>query len=96
MAEVIDRSETFKRVCKSSLDLFVEKNEKYDDSITATGVLGASIELVGTVARLKKLVIRAQDAGASESEKLVDIFKDIHNYANIALMMLAEDNWRGR
>lgn len=90
------RLDVFRKVCKAGEEIFVEKNDKYDDAIVSTGVLGASVELVGTVARLKKLVIKANDAGASHSTELVDIFKDIHNYANIALMMLSEDNWKGQ
>lgn len=90
------RVETFNRVCASCEKLFENKNEEYGDTITATGVLGASVELIGAVARLKKLVLQAQDGGKSNTSALADVFKDIHNYSNIALMMMNEDNWRGR
>ena len=95
MAET--RVGTFDRVCESSREVFVQKNEEYGDSIVATGVLGASVELVGTSARLKKLAIRATDEEIlKNTEELVQIFKDLHNYANIALMMLSDENLRGR
>lgn len=96
MSESTDRVETFRKVCRAGEELFAKKNDEYGDTISSTGVLGASVELIGTVARLKKLVLQASDGGASNSDVLVDIFKDIHNYSNIALMMLSEDNWKGR
>lgn len=90
------RVSTFQKVCASCKDVFAAKNDQYGDSISATGVLGASVELIGTVARLKKLVLQAPDAGEGNVQALADIFKDIHNYANIALMMMNEGNWRGK
>jgi hypothetical protein len=89
------RNEQFEKACGSSQKLFAEKNEQYGDSITTTGVLGAGVELVGLAARVKKLVVKAGDGGEANRDALIDILKDIHNYANIALLMLAEDNWTG-
>ena len=93
---VSPRVEMFEKVCESCEQLFEKKNAEYGDSITATGVLGASVELVGTVARLKKLVLQDPGNGKANISALADIFKDIHNYANIALMMMKEDNWSGK
>lgn len=90
------RVETFTRVCASCEKLFEKKNEDYGDTIVATGVLGASVELIGTVARLRKMVLQAPDGGKATMSELADIFKDIHNYSNIALMMMNEDNWKGK
>ena len=95
-APVNTRTQTFERVCASCTQLFGQKNAEYGDTIAATGVLGASVELIGTVARLKKLVLQAPDGGESNVTALVDIFKDLHNYSNIALMMMQEGNWRGK
>lgn len=89
------RNEQFQRACNSSQELFAEKNKQYGDSITTTGVLGAGVELVGLAARVKKLVVKAGDGGEANRDVLIDILKDIHNYANIALLMLAENNWTG-
>jgi len=90
------RVETFGRVCSSCEKLFEQKNDEYGDTIVATGVLGASVELIGVVARLKKLVLQAPDGGKANMTALADVFKDIHNYANIGLMMMNEDNWKGK
>jgi hypothetical protein len=90
------RSVLYKKICEVCLKLFEEKNEQYGDSIVYTGVLGATVELIGCVGRLKKLVIQSPDAGKKDLEVLVDVLKDTLNYANIALQMIQEDNWRGR
>lgn len=90
------RVERFKEICEMNATLFAQKNAQYGNTIVETGVLGASVELIGAVARLKKLVLKSGDGGKKNKEALVDILMDIHNYANIALMMLAEDNFTGR
>lgn len=88
-------SDTFKTICASSHRLFRRKNYEYRDTIVETGVLGAAVELVGIAGRLKALVLKNRDHGRSHRDELIDILKDAHNYANIALMMLAEENWDG-
>ena len=94
MAE--DRNSTFDRVDAACKTLFVEKDKKYGHATVETGVQGAVVELVGITARLKQLVLRSADHGASEVAELAEILKDAHNYANIALMEMADDNWIGR
>ena len=90
------RSQQVDRVDKSCKELFLQKNDQYDDTIAATGVLGASVELLGAASRLKKLVLKDPKHGESNAEVLIDVLKDLHNYANIALIMLSEDNWSGK
>jgi hypothetical protein len=85
----------FSAACKSGKEIFIKKNEEYGDSISSTGVLGAVTTLVGDTARLRKLVLKASDRGRSEQKLIVEVLKDIHNYANIALMMIADKNWDG-
>jgi hypothetical protein len=93
--DLSQRNEHFEKACESGQKLFAEKNSQYGDSIVNTGVLGAGVELVGLAGRVKKLVIKSGDGGEASRDALIDILKDIHNYANIALLMLAEDNWTG-
>lgn len=90
-----DRLTQFKKVCAAGEAVFIDRNAQYGDAIKATGVLGASVELIGTSARLRQLVLKSGDGGESNKKDLVEVFKDLHNYANIALMMLAENNWTG-
>lgn len=91
-----DQVKKFQEECVTATELFAEKNRLYGNAIVETGVLGAVVELVGITARLKQMVIRSSDAGASQADKLEDILMDAHNYVNIARMMLREGNYRGR
>jgi hypothetical protein len=94
MAET--RSETFKRVCAAGQNLFDKKDAEYGSATSETGVQGAVVEFVGISARLKQMVLRSPDHGASKSAEIAELLKDAHNYANIALMELADENWIGR
>lgn len=84
----------FDAVCESSRDLFAEKNKQYADSIGRTGVLGSVVSIAGLSARLEHLVLAAPDAGKSQEEAVIDVVKDILNYAAITGIMIMEDNWR--
>ena len=75
--------------------MFVEKNTQYDDAIVETGVLGAAVEIIGLQRRLRALVLKSGDHGEADKEALADMLKDLHVYANIALLMIAADNWSG-
>lgn len=87
--------ELFKNVCKDCGMLFEAKNRAYGDTIWKTGVLGAVVELIGACARLPQMVLRNEYHGRDVNENLVDVLKDIHNYAAIGLMMIESDNWEG-
>jgi hypothetical protein len=77
--------------------LFEEKNAQYGDAVEETGVLGACVELVGTVARLKELVVWNKTFPYEvDLDKLADILLDIINYGAIAHVMLTKENWRGQ
>lgn len=91
----VNRDERFSLECARALELFSYKNAEYGNTIVETGVLGASVELIGAVSRLKKLVLRAPDHGEANAKKLEGILMDIHNYANIALQMLHDENFSG-
>jgi hypothetical protein len=90
------RVESFLLACKAGKEIFEEKNTEYGDSIRFGGVLAACYEIVGAAMRLPTLVFHAPDHGRSKSESLYNILVDIHNYANIAIMLMKEDNWEGK
>ena len=94
--EDLTPNERFLRECAANAKLFAQKNQQYGNSIEKTGVLGACVELIGAVARLPTMVIRNKTHGRSCENKLADVLMDIHNYANIALMMLHSGNWEGK
>lgn len=76
-------------------EMFIAKNTEYGDAITETGVLGAVVEAVAVVARLKQLVQKNPEHGRDCTEQVRDKFRDLQNYANIGLQMLAEENFDG-
>jgi len=88
-------TEKFIAICVESQELFKIKNAQYGDAIWSTGVLGATVEIIGATARLPQLVLRDPTHGRTNKQNLIDIFKDLHNYAIIALMMLQANNWEG-
>lgn len=75
--------------------MFIAKNTEYGDAIIETGVLGAVVEAVAVVARLKQLVQKNPEHGRDCVEQVRDKFRDLQNYANIGLQMLAEENFDG-
>lgn len=89
------RKNQFKQVCQQAYELFLIKNAKYRDGIAHTGVLGAAIEVFGAAMRLTILVLKSPVHGRDNRQDLVNVAKDIHNYANILLMMMEDDNWEG-
>lgn len=82
--------------CIDGAKLFEKKNKQYGNAFEVYGVLGVTCEILGAVARLPQLVLWSDDHGKAMKESLVDIFTDIHNFANMALLCIDKDNWDGR
>jgi len=89
-----DAEDKFALICEECGALFSVRNRQYGNAIEETGVLGATVEIVGIAARLKQILIRG-DSEPVSAEKLRDILMDLHNYATIAIMMLDDKNMRG-
>ena len=85
----------FANQCFEHLEVFKRKNQQYQNAIEETGVLGAATELVGCTSRLKGLVIRNPTHGRDQREAIYNAAQDAHNYANILLQMMEQDNWEG-
>ena len=92
----VTRLEQFDKIHKACRDLFTEKNVEYRDSIAECGVLGAVASFNGISARLRHLVIQSTDAGESKVALIAELAKDAHIYADIILMLVADDNWKGK
>jgi len=90
-----DRLKQFDKVCAAGRKIFEEKNAQYGDSFARTGVLGATVTMIGDVDRLRQMVLKSPDFGKSQQSSIVEVLKDVHNYANMALLLLAEGNWDG-
>jgi len=91
-----DMNKKFLSHCAAGAELFNIKNRQYGNAFQLYGVLGVVCEILGVAARLPQLVLWMPDHGRSSKETLIDIFTDIHNFANMALIVLSEDNWDGR
>lgn len=81
----------FDEMCRSSRALFDRKNMEYRDSIRLFGFVGAVQQLVGSVIRLLTL----SDNIDKNRGKIIDLLMDTHNYANIAMIMLNDQNYYG-
>lgn len=93
---VTDTNMEFEAECREGQVLFAEKNAEYDSAFRKYGVLGVVMEIMGVVNRLPPMVIWQVDHGRSKREKLIDVFRDLHNFAVMALLCLGDDNWDGR
>jgi hypothetical protein len=91
----VGRDIQFADKCNEGNKVFHDRNRTYHDAIRRTGVLGAAVEIVGVSARLEPLVIQNKDLEHLDIEKLKNALVDLHNYANICLIMLEDKNWRG-
>lgn len=82
--------------CVTGLSILAEKNKLYGDSIQETGLLGAVVECIAKVARLRMMVLKHPGHGRDFYNEIEDTLLDLHNYSVIALEMLAKGNWEGR
>ncbi|MCG8620171.1 MAG: hypothetical protein MI802_28455 [Desulfobacterales bacterium] len=89
------RDEQFSRMCEEGTKIFRRKNRQYADAIATTGVLGASVEILGVASRLKPLVLHSPSHGRNEKAAILNVANDLHNFANILAMMVEDDNWEG-
>lgn len=83
-------------VCRAGGAIFVNRNIAYGDAIRHGGFLGAVMECIASVGRLRNLTFDALEVDlARNKEGLRDTLLDLHNYSAIALMMLEENNIKG-
>lgn len=86
----------FDKLCREELKLFSYKNKAYGNAFEIYGVLGVVCEILGAVNRLPQLVLWSPDHGKSAKDNIRDILMDLHNFANMAIMCLDNNNWDGR
>lgn len=83
----------FARLCREADTIFHEKNEIYANNFELVGVKGTVYEIVGIAGKLVTMVIRSPFM--RHRAAIRDALIDLHNFANIGLLMLDEDNWDG-
>lgn len=91
-----ERLVAFTKNCAEGQRIFKLKNKQYGDSIRFGGVIAACYNIVGAAMRLPQLVFYSKEHGRKSKDKLIDILLDVHNYANIALLMIQDNNWEGK
>lgn len=91
-----ERIATFDRACQAGKAIFLERDAEYGGATADTGVLGCAVEIVGSAAKIKKLVIKNQTYGSDKRAELINALNDLHNFANLALIELSNDNWSGK
>lgn len=81
--------------CAEARLLFAVKNAKYEGAFHESGVVGCVAEIRGITKRLKAMTINQPDHGRSVKQELAELLADLHNYANMTLLCLEENNWEG-
>lgn len=94
----MDRVEQFCDMCYRATNLFARKNREYGDAIVATGVMGAMVEVITVAARVQTMLKNPENFTIPDdfSNELWDKMLDLHNYANIVMMMIEDENWTGK
>jgi hypothetical protein len=90
-----DRLTRFNLICDLMASLFELKQAQYGNSTGETGVLGATLEIQQRAARLRAMVLKNPTHGRDQKQAIIDTAHDLHNYANILILMIQEDNWEG-
>jgi hypothetical protein len=77
--------------------VFQKKNEEYGDTVEQTGLLGASVEIIGGAARLQQLVLDSPDQVRFQHRKasILNVLVDLLNYAAIGMYMAQNNNLQG-
>lgn len=90
------RLQKYMEIVSESMQIFEDRNRKYGDAISRTGLLGSVVSMVGDYERLQNMVMRSPDHGRGNPEDVRDKLIDVLNYVVIGVMMLDERNWEGK
>jgi len=85
-----DRVEQLQNIQSTALELFKKKNADYGDAFAKYGLIGVLMRIEDKIQR--GLSISKTGVVLVSDEGLRDTLLDLHNYAAMALMLLAEDD----
>ena len=88
-----NRIEQMVAIQKNALELFTKKNADYGDAFARFGVVGVMVRMEDKLQRFMSISNRGVCLVADEGLK--DTLLDLHNYAALALMLLAEEEEKG-
>lgn len=83
-----DRVEQMRQIQEAARALFAKKNADYGDAFAKFGLIGVLVRLEDKIQRA--LSIETRKIVLVNDESLQDTLLDLHNYAAMALMLLAE------
>jgi hypothetical protein len=86
----------FQNWCDENQKLFESKNFRYGGAYKYTGLLGCIFQIFGISMRITMLSSQNPMRIGEEKEALEDALRDLHNYANMALICLQEENYFGK
>jgi hypothetical protein len=84
----MNRIEQMKIIQKEALELFIKKNSDYGDAFANYGVIGVLMRIEDKLHR--SMSITKNGVNLINDEGIRDTLIDLHNYAAMALMLLAE------
>jgi hypothetical protein len=85
----------FEFACHASTVIFKERNREYGGAFRKYGLLGVIFEILGILNRLPAMTIWKNHGDKLSQRKLYDLFIDLHNYSNMAMICLEDNNWDG-
>jgi len=85
----------FDSYCTQGREIFVRKNKAYGGSYHWMGLIGVVSEIAGISMRLVSAVFNNFGNIESNRESVKDALLDLHNYANMGLICLENDNILG-
>jgi len=88
--------EKFQRYCEQGFKLFQRKNRQYGGAYKYMGLIGTVSEISGIAMRLVVLVFRNFDNIADHTDEILDCLLDLHNYANMSMVCIADNNYYGK
>jgi hypothetical protein len=91
-----DSNYQFESQCYAGQKLFAYKNKNYDGAFRKYGLLGVVMEIMGVLSRIPPMTFWKASEEPMNIEKLRDLFMDLHNFSNMALMVLEDNNWDGK
>jgi hypothetical protein len=84
----MNRVEQMKAIQQEALELFTKKNIDYGDAFAKYGVIGVLMRMEDKLQR--SMSITKNGVHLIHEEGMKDTLMDLHNYAAMALMLLAE------
>lgn len=88
------RVEQMAEIQSEGLELFRRKNADYGDAFATYGAIGVLVRMGDKIKRL--MSISTKEIQMVDDESMYDTLLDLHNYSAMALMLMREENRKGK